>query len=140
MKLLNNLPKIDSVVKQFELKNAIFYEVGDLLIFSGFTGLNLDTGAITEGAFEKHANEAIDCYQYILESVGLSLDNVISVRCFLQQPVLNYPVWNEIFKSRFSAPYPCRTTVGANLVIGEIELEFVASRTARAAAEVIKVA
>ncbi|WP_157763910.1 RidA family protein [Paraburkholderia aromaticivorans] len=137
MKLLNNLPKIDQAVRQFSLKNAIYYEMGDLLIFSGFAGLDLETGKLSEGNFETHANDAIDCYQYILESAGLSLDHVISVRCYLKEPVTYYPMWNEVFKARFTAPYPCRTTVGANLVVGEIELEFIAAKTTRASAELI---
>jgi len=31
----------------------------------------------------------------------------------------------------FEAPYPCRTTVGAPLVAGNIEIEIVAARTPR---------
>lgn len=134
MKILTNLPKIDNAVKGFAIKNAICIEVGDLLIFSGFAGLDLETGELAEATLAAQANASIDCYQYILESLGLSLDNVVKVNCFLAKPN-EFPEWNEIFKTRFSAPYPCRTTVGAPLVVGELELEFIASRTPRSAAE-----
>lgn len=136
MKILTNLPKIDEAVKGFQIKNAICIETGDMIIFSGFAGLDIETGAMAEGSIANHANASIDCYKHILESLGLSLDNVIKVNCFLAEPS-DFAEWNEVFKDRFTAPYPCRTTVGAPLVAGKIELEFIASREARSSAEPI---
>lgn len=135
MKLLNNLPKIDNAVKAFAVKNAIAIEVGDQILFSGMAGIELETGKLAEGDIAVHANASLDCYEYILESMGLTLDNVIKVNCFLANPA-DFALWNETFKSRFSAPYPCRTTVGAPLVAGEIELEIIATRTKRADATI----
>jgi len=137
MKILTNLPKIDAAVASFDIRNAICIEVGDMILFSGFAGLDMETGAISEGSIAKHANDSIDCYEYILKSLGLSLDNVIKVNAFLLDPVGDFPEWNETFKARFSAPYPCRTTVGAPLVAGRIELEFTAAKTGRSAAEIV---
>jgi 2-iminobutanoate/2-iminopropanoate deaminase len=139
MKIVTNLPKIDEVVKGFDIRNAICIEVGELILFSGFAGLDMKTGKITEGDdIARHANDSIDCYEYILQSIGLSLDNVVKVNTFLKDPEKDFPAWNETFKQRFSAPYPCRTTVGAPLVAGLIELEFQAARTPRSAAQIIK--
>lgn len=134
MKILTSLPKIDAMMKSFSIKNAICFEVGDLILFSGFAGIEVDTGRfLDKEPIEDHANAAIDCYRYILEEMGLSLDNVIKVNCFLADPA-DFPAWNETFKARFTPPYPCRTTVGAPLVVGKIELEFTASRTPRSLA------
>ena len=135
MRILTNLPKIDTIAKAFDIKNGICVEVGELLVFSGFAGLDLETGAVSKGDIVKHANDSLDCYEYILKSIGLSLDNVVKVNAYLKDPVADFSGWNETFKARFTAPYPCRTTVGASLVAGLIELEIQAARTPRRAME-----
>jgi 2-iminobutanoate/2-iminopropanoate deaminase len=137
MKILTNLSKIDKATKAFDIRNSLCVEVGDLIFLGGFAGIDLATGKISEGPISKHANDSIDCYEYILKSIGLSLDNVIKVNAFLKNPEGDYVGWNEVFKVRFNAPYPCRTTVGAPLVAGCIELEFVAAKTTRSAAKII---
>ena len=137
MRILTNLPKIENIAKAFDIKNGICVEVGELLVFSGFAGLDLETGAVSKGDIVKHANDSLDCYEYILKSIGLSLDNVVKVNAFLKDPVADFPGWNETFKSRFNAPHPCRTTVGAPLVAGLIELEIQACRTPRQAMQPI---
>ena len=134
MKILTNLPAVDKALDDYSIRNAICIETDGILVFSGWTGIDLETGEITDTAIDAHANDAIDVYEHVLKSLGLSLDNVISVRAFLKNPVEDFPAWNEVFKARFQPPYPCRTTVGAQLVAGQIELEFMASRTSRSAA------
>ena len=66
----------------------------------------------------------------MLADLGLSLDHVIKVNA---QPsdVSEFAAWNEVFLDVFDAPYPCRTTVGAALVAGKIEVEIIAATTAR---------
>lgn len=134
MKLITNLPKLDRIFGAIALKNGICAEVGDLILFSGFAGMDLESGRLLQDEpIEDHANASLDCYAYVLAELGLTLDHVIKVNCFLQDPG-DFQRWNEVFKSRFTAPYPLRTTVGAPLVVGRIELEIVATRTPRAAA------
>lgn len=136
MKIVTNLPKIDAAVASFDIRNAICIEVGETILFSGLAGLDMETGALSEGPISKHANDSLDCYEYILKSLGLSLDNVVKVNAFLAD-TSDFAEWNETFKARFTAPYPCRTTVGAPLVAGRIELEIIAARTARSAAQIV---
>jgi 2-iminobutanoate/2-iminopropanoate deaminase len=138
MKIVTNLPEIDAVVKGFDIRNAICIEIGDTIHFSGLTGLDMATGQVSVGSIGKHANDVLDCYAYILQNIGLSLDHVIKVNAYLVDPAADFAEWNETFKARFSAPYPCRTTVGASLVAGRIELEIIAARTPRSAATIIK--
>jgi 2-iminobutanoate/2-iminopropanoate deaminase len=137
MKILTHVPELHSSLAAFSIENAICIEVDNLIVLSGFTGLDLKTGAISAGSFEKHAHEAIDCFELIFRQLGLSLDNVIKVNCYLANPVQDFPTWNDIFKARFSPPYPCRTTVGAPLVAGRIEVEMTAHRTSRLAAQIV---
>lgn len=138
MKILSKAPKLERLLKEFDVRNATCVEASGLLFFSGVPGLNLETGKKTVGPISLHAHDALDCYQYILECLGLSLDHVVKVNAFLRNPVEDYPQWNEVFQSRFNAPYPCRTTVGSPLVDGELELEIIASRTSRADAEIVE--
>lgn len=133
MKLLNSVPEIDAVSAGLAIRNGIAIETDDLIVYSGFAGVDFETNAISEGPFEKHARDSIHAYKTILAAQGLTLDNVVKVRCFLQNPS-DYAVWNAIFQDSFTAPYPCRTTVGAPLIVGLIELEFTAARTTRQAA------
>jgi 2-iminobutanoate/2-iminopropanoate deaminase len=137
MKILTSVPELSSSLATFGIENAICIEVDNLIVVSGFTGLDLKTGAISEGPFEKHAHEAVDCFELIFGKLGLSLDHVIKVNCFLANPLQDFPSWNDLFKSRFNPPYPCRTTVGAPLVAGLIELEMMAHRTSRRAARIV---
>ena len=43
----------------------------------------------------------------------------------------DFSAWYEVFLDMFDAPYPCRTTVGAPLVAGDIEIEIVAASSPR---------
>lgn len=135
MKLLNSLPEIDAASAALAIRNAIVIETDDMFTLSGFAGIDFQTKSISEGPFAKHAHDSIDAFEYILQSIDLSLDHVVKVRCFLQEPVRDFPEWNAIFKERFRAPYPCRTTVGSPLVVGLIEVEMTVARTARRDAE-----
>jgi 2-iminobutanoate/2-iminopropanoate deaminase len=137
MKILTNLPKLDPIAKAFNIRNGICIEVGELIVFSGFAGLDMASGGVSQGDIAKHANDSLDIYEYILSSIGLSLDNVVKVNAYLTDPARDFPGWNEVFKTRFSDPYPCRTTVGAPLVAGLIELEIQAARTSRKAATIM---
>jgi len=138
MKLLRNLPKVDAVLKDMDIRNAIAIDTGELVILSGFAGVNIETASlIVDGSIEDHINGSLDCYAYILAHLGLSFDNVVKVNCFLADPVADFPAWNEIFKSRFNAPHPCRTTVGAPLVVGRIEIEFLVAKASRLEAEIV---
>jgi 2-iminobutanoate/2-iminopropanoate deaminase len=131
MKLLNSLPHIDAASAGLAIRNGIAIETNDLITLSGFAGVDFETQGISEGPFAKHANDSLDTFEYILASMGLSFDHVVKVRCFLADPVADFPEWNEIFKRRFSAPHPCRITIGAPLVVGLIEVEMTVARTAR---------
>lgn len=133
MKLLNSVPEIDAASAGLAIRNGIAVETGDLIIYSGFAGIDFETSAISEGPFAKHALDSINAYKTILAAQGLTLDHVLKVRCFLQNTD-DFREWNEIFLASFNAPYPCRITVGAPLVVGLIELEFTAARTTRQAA------
>jgi len=137
MNILTSVPKLGTLLKAGGVENAMCIEAGDIIFASGFTGIDLENGQISDGSFEQHVHEAIDCFELIYERIGLTLDNVIKVNCFLLNPVEDFPTWNRVFKERFRPPFPCRTSVGSPLIAGRIEVEMVAHRSSRLKAKIV---
>ncbi len=111
---------------RYNIKNSTAIQVGDLIMFSGLTGLDFDTGKPIEGGTAAQARHTLEMFAAILGDLGLSLDHVVKVNAHLVN-VDDFGAWNEVFLDVFDPPYPCRTTVGASLVVGLIEVEITAS-------------
>ncbi len=119
-------PRLEAAMARYGIRNATAIRVDNLIFFSGMTGLDLETGAVVPGGFEAQARHTLRIFADILADLGLSLDNVVKVTCQLRN-IEDFAAWNEIYLDVFDAPYPCRTTTGAPLVVGDIELEIMAS-------------
>ncbi len=111
---------------RYGIKNSTAIRVDNLIMFSGLTGLDLETGQAVEGGLEAQARHTLAIFSDILEDLGLSLDHVVKVNAHLAD-LDEFGTWNDVFLDVFDPPYPCRTTVGAPLVVGEIEVEITAS-------------
>lgn len=133
MHICQSVPALQPLMKILDLENSFAIEVDGVIQLSGWTALDLETGKVPDAPFEVHANLAIDIVEMVLKSMGLSLDNIVKVNGYLADPA-NFSVWNTVFKQRFNTPFPCRTTVGADLVMGEIEIDIVAARASRLSA------
>lgn len=132
--------RLQHIVQKFDLRNAAAIVVGDTIFTSGFGAFDIETGQTLPGDdIRTHAMHAVDTYEYVLSALGLGLDHVVKVNAFLRHPERDYPAWNEVFQERFTAPYPCRTTVGGGLVAGIVELDFTVARTPRRAADTERV-
>lgn len=134
MKIYPSLPAVETATRKFGIKNATAIEANGLVFLSGWTAVDLETGEMFEGPFERHAHMTLDIVARVLTDLGLSLDNVVKVNCYLADPK-DFRTWNDVYLARFQEPYPCRTTVGAPLVAGAIEVDIVASRESRLTAE-----
>lgn len=108
------------------IKNSTAIRVDNLIMFSGLTALDIETGGIVEGDFEAQARHALGIFEGILDDLGMTLDHVVKVTCQLRN-IDDFAVWNEVYLDVFDPPYPCRTTTGAPLVVGDIEVEITAS-------------
>jgi 2-iminobutanoate/2-iminopropanoate deaminase len=58
----------------------------------------------------------------IVEKAGASMADVVKVNAYLAD-LANFAVFNEIYSTFFSPPYPARTTVGAALPGGAVQVE-----------------
>lgn len=132
LETFTDVAALKQVNARFGLKNTPVIRVGDLYFCSGLTALDLETGGVIEGDdIREHARVVLDDVEAILAEAGLGLDHVVKINAYLADAVGDFPAWNEVYLDRFAAPYPCRTTVGAQLHVGRIELDVVAARFPR---------
>ena len=83
---------------------------GDMLFLSGQVPLDPATGKLVEGGIDEQAARACKNLAAVLESQGLSLDNVVKTTVFLTD-ISIFPLVNEVYKQHFKAPCPARSCV-----------------------------
>ena len=130
MTIVHSSPSVEAAMQDFNVKNATAIQVGDLYFFSGLTAIDLVSLEISRADVRTQARLTLENFNAILDDLNLSLDHVIKVNAQLSE-VGEFAAWNEVFLDMFDAPYPCRTTVGAPLVAGDIEIEIVAASSVR---------
>jgi 2-iminobutanoate/2-iminopropanoate deaminase len=130
MTIVHSSASAAAALAKYDIKNATAIQVGDLYVFSGMTAIDLDTFEVSDGDIATQARVTLENFGLILADIGLSLDHVIKVNAHLTN-VDDFSVWNEVFQDVFRPPYPCRTTVGAPLIVGQIEIEITATREPR---------
>lgn len=103
--------------------------MGNALFLSGQTPIDPATGKLIEGDIKDQTSRAFDNLELVLKSANLSMDDVIKVNVYLTS-MSNFKGMNEVYATRFQAPYPARTTVAVfELPLGAaIEIEMVALR------------
>jgi 2-iminobutanoate/2-iminopropanoate deaminase len=122
----SSVPALDQAFARLNIRNAAAIRVDSLVYLSGLTPVDPETGQPIPGGIREHAQVTLDLFRTVLEGIDLSLDHVIKVNCFLADTA-DFAAWNEVYLETFEAPYPCRTTVGAPLVLGRIEVDMVAA-------------
>ena len=130
MTIVHSSPSVEAAMQHFNVKNATAIQVGDLYFFSGLTAIDLVSLEVSRADVRTQARLTLENFNAILDDLNLSLDHVIKVNAQLSD-VGEFTAWNEVFLDMFDAPYPCRTTVGAPLVAGDIEIEIVAATSPR---------
>ena len=102
---------------------------GDLLYCSGQTPIDPATGQLIDGDVEAQTHRCFDNLQAVVEDAGLTMDDVIKCNVYLTD-MADFQAMNRAYGTRFSSPYPARTTVAvAGLPLGaRVEIELVAKR------------
>jgi len=97
---------------------------------SGQTPLDPTTGRLKEGGVAEQTHQCLDNLFAVLAAGGLGSDDVVKVNVYLTD-MEDFAAMNAVYRTRFTAPYPARTTVGvAALPLGaRIEIELVATRS-----------
>jgi len=122
--------------KAFSAKGAVAVgpyshavESGGFVYLSGQTPIDPATGKIVEGDILAQTRQTFANLFNVLEAAGLTPDDVVKVNVYMTD-IGNFKAMNEVYATRFSAPFPARTTIGVKeLPLGAlIEIEMVATR------------
>jgi 2-iminobutanoate/2-iminopropanoate deaminase len=82
---------------------------GGTLFLSGQLGIDPATGELEKGV-RSQAERALANMEAILAEEGLSFASVAKTTIFLAD-MADFATVNEVYASRFSAPYPARSTI-----------------------------
>ncbi|MBI2438073.1 MAG: hypothetical protein HYV36_04575 [Lentisphaerae bacterium] len=102
-------------------------KVGNTLYVQGIIALDPPRGQLVAGGIKPQTERVLESLEAILEQAGLGLPDVVKVTVFLAN-LEDYPAFNEIYGSYFSAELPpVRTTAQARLPLGAlVELDAIA--------------
>jgi len=102
---------------------------GSELFCSGQTPIDPATGKLIDGDVAAQTHRVFDNLAAVLAAAGLTLDDAVKCNVYLTD-MKDFPAMNGAYESRFSAPFPARTTVAvAGLPLGaQVEIELVARR------------
>ena len=101
--------------------------INNLVFTAGQLGIDRSTGNLVMGGIEAETHQALTNIQYILESAGTSLFNVIKTTVFLRD-MQDFAVMNEVYSTFFKSNPPARSTiqVAALPKSGSVEIEAIA--------------
>jgi 2-iminobutanoate/2-iminopropanoate deaminase len=102
---------------------------GDFVFISGQIALDPKTSRVIEGGVESQTAQVLENIRNILESVGLSLADVVKTSVFLRE-ISDFQAFNRVYSKCFEKNPPARTTVQANLMDGFlIEIDAIAKKS-----------
>lgn len=87
---------------------------GDFVFVSGQIPRDLETGELIGDDVTTQTNAVLDRVEVMLAAAGATLADVVSVTAYLSD-IADWAEFNNVYRTRFSEPYPTRTTVGAQL-------------------------
>lgn len=97
---------------------------GSFLFVSGQGPWNPTTGTYERGTIARQTELTLETIRYITEQAGASLKDVVSCRVFLQ-PLTEetFSEMNAVYERYFVGERPTRTTVGAQLLGIDVEID-----------------
>ena len=85
-------------------------QFGDLLFVSGQIPLDPKTGELADGDIEAQTRQVMENLKAIIESTGMTLQNVLKCSCFLSS-MENFGKFNSVYDAYFKESLPARETV-----------------------------
>ena len=98
---------------------------GDFIFISGQVPVDVVSGQLIGRDVVTQTNTVLDRIENLLRAGGASLADVVSITAYLSD-IANWEAFNDVYRERFQAPYPTRTTVGAQLRGFLVEISAVA--------------
>lgn len=90
---------------------------GDFVFVSGQIAIDPETSKVVEGGIEAQTVQVLENIKNILESVDLSLNDVVKTSVFLSD-LSDFQSFNRVYSKYFEKNPPARTTVQAGLMAG----------------------
>ena len=82
---------------------------GDLIFVSGQASVD-EKGNIVSDTFEGEFRRSIENVRRVLEAAGSDLAHVVQTRNYVRDAE-DLPLYNQLYREYFSAPFPARTTI-----------------------------
>jgi 2-iminobutanoate/2-iminopropanoate deaminase len=98
---------------------------GNMIFVSGQVPRDFTTGALLGDDIESQARGTIDNLRRVLAAAGARLEDIVSVTVYLQNAG-DWGAFDRVYRSAFTAPYPARAVVGADLRDVLVEISAVA--------------
>lgn len=100
---------------------------GGFLFVSGQVGNRPGTMQLVPGGLPAEAAQALDNIAAVLARHGASLADVVKCTVFLAD-IREWPAFNEVYRTRFRAPYPARSALAASglALDARVEVECIA--------------
>ena len=83
--------------------------VGDLIFVSGQASVD-QQGNIVSDTFEGEFRRSVENVRRVLEAAGSDLAHVVQTRNYVRDAE-DLPLYNQLYREYFSAPFPARTTI-----------------------------
>jgi 2-iminobutanoate/2-iminopropanoate deaminase len=108
---------------------SLAVDAGGLVFFSGQIPIDPKTGKLAEGDVKVQTEQIFSNISNLLESAGLTFDDVQKVNVFLTD-MNDFQAMNEVYKNKFGKPYPARSAIGvSSLPLGsKVEIEIIARK------------
>ncbi len=102
------------------------------MYLSGQTPLDPDSAELVAGGVDAQTGQCFDNLMAVLADAGLDESDVVKVNVYLTD-MATFEAMNATYATRFSEPFPARTTIGvAALPLGAaVEIELIARRRDR---------
>lgn len=102
-------------------------EANGFIFVSGQASVDTN-GDIVSGSFEDEMRCSLRNVADILRSAGLTLENVVRVTSYVQDPA-DLAQYNQLYREFFSQPFPARTTITSCLTAAlKFEIDVIAVR------------
>jgi 2-iminobutanoate/2-iminopropanoate deaminase len=82
---------------------------GGLIFVSGQASVDA-TGRIVSGTFEEEFHRSMENVKRVLAAANSDLAHVVQTRNYVQRSA-DLPLFNQLYRNYFSAPFPARTTI-----------------------------
>jgi 2-iminobutanoate/2-iminopropanoate deaminase len=104
-------------------------ESGELIFLSGQTPMDSATGKLVVGDIAAQTEQVFKNLFNVLTAAGLTEADVVKANVFLTD-MGNFAAMNAVYATKFSAPYPARSTIAvAGLPLGaQVEIELIARK------------